>query len=95
MSELLYKDLGQVDYLAALEFQERLVALKQRELFPDVLLFVEHPHVYTLGRGGNEASGLFAYRSTGTGLTVNRSRSSDRVRGFINSSSTFHHDDLR
>jgi lipoate-protein ligase B len=39
-------------YLAALEFQEKLVELKQQEPSPDVLLFVEHPHVYTLGRGG-------------------------------------------
>lgn len=56
MSELLYKDLGRLDYLAALEFQEKLVALKQQQLFPDVLLFVEHPHVYTLGRGGDTAN---------------------------------------
>jgi lipoate-protein ligase B len=58
MSDLLYKDLGRVDYLAALEFQERLVALKQREPFSDVLLFVEHAHVYTLGRGANAANVL-------------------------------------
>src|SRR5512143_117384 len=56
MSELLFKDLGQVDYVAALEFQERLVARKQRETLPDILLFVEHPHVYTLGRGGDAAN---------------------------------------
>jgi lipoyl(octanoyl) transferase len=55
-----YKDLGRMEYLAALELQEKLVALKQRETFADVLLFVEHPHVYTLGRGGNEANVLAA-----------------------------------
>src|SRR5438046_7289856 len=55
MSTLLYKDLGVMHYLAAIEFQEKLVELKQREPSPDVLLFVEHPHVYTLGRGGKQA----------------------------------------
>ena len=56
MSELLYKDLGQVDYLEALGVQEQLVEFKQCEPLPDVLLLVEHPHVYTLGRGGNAAN---------------------------------------
>ena len=58
MSELLYKDLGRVNYIAALAVQEQLVARKQRDPLPDVLLFVEHPHVYTLGRGGNVANVL-------------------------------------
>jgi lipoate-protein ligase B len=55
---LYYKDLGRMEYLAALEIQERLVALKQRESSADILLFVEHPHVYTLGRGGDESNVL-------------------------------------
>ena len=55
---LLYKDLGRMDYPAALEYQQRLVEAKQRQSSPDVLLFVEHPHVYTLGRGGKEANVL-------------------------------------
>ena len=58
MAELLHKDLGVLDYLAAVELQERLVALKQRDSLPDTLLFVEHPHVYTLGRGGKESNVL-------------------------------------
>jgi len=58
MVELVYKDLGRLDYLAALALQERLVELKQREPSRDILLFVEHPHVYTLGRGGNESNVL-------------------------------------
>lgn len=53
---LLYKNLGSMDYLAALALQEKLVERKQRESSPDILLFVEHPHVYTLGRGGNESN---------------------------------------
>jgi lipoyl(octanoyl) transferase len=60
MAALLYKDLGRMDYLGALALQERVVELKQRESLADVLLFVEHPHVYTLGRGGREANVLAA-----------------------------------
>jgi len=58
MAELVYKDLGRLDYLGALALQERLVEVKQHEPSPDILLFVEHPHVYTLGRGGNESNVL-------------------------------------
>ena len=58
MVALLYRDVGRLDYLSALELQEKLVALKQRECSPDILLFVEHPHVYTLGRGGKESNVL-------------------------------------
>jgi lipoate-protein ligase B len=53
---LLYKNLGRMDYLAALALQEQLVKRKQHEASADILLFVEHPHVYTLGRGGNESN---------------------------------------
>src|SRR5436190_9549006 len=55
---LLYKNLGRMDYRAALELQERLVQRKQLEPSHDVLLFVEHPHVYTLGRGGDDSNVL-------------------------------------
>ena len=55
---LLYKNLDRMDYLAALELQERLVERKQIETSADILLFVEHPHVYTLGRGGKEPNVL-------------------------------------
>jgi len=55
---LIYKNLGRMDYLATLALQEQLVARKQREPSADMLLFVEHPHVYTLGRGGNESNVL-------------------------------------
>jgi len=58
MTTLLYQDLGQMDYLAAEELQERLLAVKQQTPSPDILLFVEHPHVYTLGRAGKEANVL-------------------------------------
>jgi len=55
MSALIYRNLGRLEYRAALELQEDLVAAKHRQQAPDMLLFVEHPHVYTLGRGGKEA----------------------------------------
>jgi lipoate-protein ligase B len=57
---LLYKNLGRMGYLAALELQERLVETKQRGSSVDMLLFVEHPHIYTLGRGGKESNVLSA-----------------------------------
>lgn len=60
MSTLLFKVLGTLEFPAALHLQERLVDLKQRELAADILLFVEHPHIYTLGRGGNELNVLTA-----------------------------------
>ncbi len=45
-----------MEYLAALQLQENLVEFKQREASADLLLFVEHPHVYTIGRGGKESN---------------------------------------
>lgn len=58
MSELLYQDLGSTDYPTALALQEQFVVAKQQNSSPDILLFVEHPHVYTLGRGGKQANVL-------------------------------------
>jgi len=60
MSTLSFKTLANLDYLAAIRLQEHLVALKQQDLLGDILLFVEHPHVYTLGRSGKEANVLAA-----------------------------------
>jgi lipoyl(octanoyl) transferase len=55
---LYYQNLGRMEYVAALKIQEKLVALKQREPLADLLLFVEHEPVYTLGRGGDESNVL-------------------------------------
>ena len=60
MSTLRFKTLANLDYLAAIQLQEQLVALKQQDSIGDILLFVEHPHVYTLGRGGKEVNVLAA-----------------------------------
>jgi lipoyl(octanoyl) transferase len=57
---LVYKNLGSMDYCAALALQERLVEQRQHDFNHDLLLFVEHPHVYTLGRGGKESNVLAA-----------------------------------
>lgn len=53
MTELFYQDLGRLDFVAALSRQKQLIELKQRQGIADILLFVEHPHVYTIGRGGD------------------------------------------
>jgi lipoate-protein ligase B len=45
-------DLGRRAFLETWEIQRRLVERRQRNEIPDVLLFVEHPPTYTLGRSG-------------------------------------------
>ena len=53
MSNLCWQvDLGRRGYEEALALQRRLVAARQQARIPDVLVFVEHPPTYTLGRGG-------------------------------------------
>lgn len=46
--------LGTIEYRAALELQDALVEARQQERIGDVILLLEHPSVYTLGRGANE-----------------------------------------
>ncbi len=46
--------LGRCDYQRALELQNTLVTARLRDTIKDVLLLLEHPHVYTLGRGADE-----------------------------------------
>lgn len=45
--------LGVVEYLAALELQRAMVDARIRDQIADTLLLLEHPHVYTLGRGAD------------------------------------------
>lgn len=65
MNEVKVLDLGRMDYRAAWDYQEQLFNAKlqlksaNRDLLPEnqhtisnELLFVEHPHVYTLGKSG-------------------------------------------
>jgi lipoate-protein ligase B len=44
-------DLGLRDYAEVLELQRKLVDLRARKLVPDTLIVVEHPHVFTVGKG--------------------------------------------
>lgn len=46
--------LGSVDYAAALELQNAMVAARMRDEIADTLLLLEHPHVFTLGRGADQ-----------------------------------------
>ena len=46
-------DLGRIGYGEALALQRGLVEKRKHGLVPDQLLFVEHPHVITLGRNGH------------------------------------------
>ncbi|HLH73016.1 MAG TPA: lipoyl(octanoyl) transferase LipB [Chloroflexota bacterium] len=45
--------LGTMDYHEAWELQRRAVAARVAGEIPDILILVEHPHVYTLGRSGH------------------------------------------
>jgi lipoate-protein ligase B len=54
MRTLLFKDLGTVDYQSALALQEKLVERRQAGQVADLLLLLEHSHVFTLGRAGKE-----------------------------------------
>lgn len=69
-----YKDIGVRDYKETWDYQaeifEKLVSSKkadnqdsvsQGERLPGALIFVEHPHVYTLGRSGSENNLLLDY----------------------------------
>ncbi len=65
--DVIFEDLGVIDYKKAWDYQEELhqkiiaQKLKNRNLSPEeqtntsnYLLFCEHPHVYTLGKSGEE-----------------------------------------
>lgn len=62
-----FEDLGLIDYQSAWNYQEKLMKNiidiklknrnnppKQKEETPNHFLFVEHPHIYTLGKSGDE-----------------------------------------
>ncbi len=53
MSKCEVRDLGRIGYAAASEIQQELVEQRKRGEICDQLLFVEHPHVITLGRNGH------------------------------------------
>jgi lipoyl(octanoyl) transferase len=47
------RDLGRLSYAEAFAIQQDLVEQRKRQLIPDQLLIVEHPHVITQGRNGH------------------------------------------
>jgi lipoyl(octanoyl) transferase len=47
---LLVARLGTMDYQEAWDLQRRLAEARRRDIVPDTLLLLEHPHTYTLGR---------------------------------------------
>ena len=47
------QDLGRVRYADAFALQQELVLRRKADEIPDQLLFVEHPHVVTMGRGAH------------------------------------------
>lgn len=64
---VIYKDIGQKDYKETWDYQadlfSKLISSKNagipaaevdQKAFPGTLIFVEHPHVYTLGKSGSE-----------------------------------------
>jgi len=50
------RDFGRMPYSDAMALQRSLVELRKQDRIPDQLLYVEHPHVITLGRNGNLAN---------------------------------------
>jgi lipoyl(octanoyl) transferase len=51
-------DLGVVEYAEAFELQRSMVERRKRGEIADQLLFVEHPHVVTMGRNGHDENVL-------------------------------------
>jgi len=49
-------DLGRLSYAEALSIQENIASERKLGLGTDHLLFVEHPHVVTIGRNGRESN---------------------------------------
>ena len=47
---LTYCDLGTIDYKEAWDLQKSLFVLRHEKKIGDILLLLEHPHTYTLGK---------------------------------------------
>ena len=65
--------LGEVAYREALDLQFSYLDRRASRQIPDTLLLLTHPHVYTLGRGGDEANLLVPRESLAAeGVAVER-----------------------
>jgi lipoyl(octanoyl) transferase len=51
---ILVSNLGRTRYAETWELQRKLFELRHRGLIEDVLLYTEHEHVYTIGKGGDQ-----------------------------------------
>ena len=51
--QIVVSNLGRTRYADTWDFQRRLFDLRVQGLIEDTLLFTEHEHVYTLGKGGD------------------------------------------
>ncbi len=60
MSDLEVRSLGCIGYAEAFELQRQLVEQRKRGAISDQLIFVEHPHVITLGRNAHLENVLVA-----------------------------------
>ncbi len=56
--QCIVRDLGRMSYAEALSIQESIAGERKLGLGADHLLFVEHPHVVTIGRNGRESNVL-------------------------------------
>ncbi len=65
--------LGEVGYREALDLQFDYVDRRAERKIPDTLLLLTHPHVYTLGRTGDDANILVPKEAlAGEGISVER-----------------------
>ena len=65
--------LGEVGYREALDLQLSCLDRRATRRIPDTLLLLTHPHVYTLGRSGDEANLLVPRESLAAeGVRVER-----------------------
>lgn len=67
------RDVGRLDYAAAWQLQRELAAARGADEIPDTLLWVEHPHTYTLGSAGDASNILLdAAQLAARGITIHR-----------------------
>jgi len=65
--------LGEVAYREALDLQLSYLDRRATRRIPDTMLLLTHPHVYTLGRGGDEANLLVSKGTLASeGISVER-----------------------
>ncbi len=57
--KLTYSDLGLIDYQTAWDLQHKLFEKRRTNKIDDILLLLEHPHTYTLGKSANKSNLLF------------------------------------